>query len=187
MQINCPKTRTLISALPKVRLEEPVKHSARVWPLEPMDNIDLAPEFDCPAIRRCCQAWYSAFRAAQVANTNPVSVRMRANEAYRYAMPPLTSTENVRDFVACVVHGMMVGAIVDERGTRWLYAAQVAASAFRAMAAGSRAAARKPVKHSSTVKNRMDPLGAAVSLSDGRQVARLERLVREAHHAGGEA
>jgi hypothetical protein len=105
--------------------------NGKPWPLEPMDNIDISADFSCPAIDRCCQAWYKAFKNAQAKGTNPVSVRLRANEAYRYAMPPLTSDENVRDFVACVVHGMMVGAIIDELAARWLYAAQIARSMFK--------------------------------------------------------
>jgi hypothetical protein len=105
--------------------------NGKPWPLEPMDNIDISADFSCPAIDRCCQAWYKAFKNAQAKGTNPVSVRLRANEAYRYAMPPLTSTENIRDFVACVVHGMMVGAIIDELAARWLYAAQITTSMFK--------------------------------------------------------
>ena len=105
--------------------------NGKPWPLEPMDNIDISADFNSPAINRCCQAWYKAYKNAQARGTNPVSVRLCANEAYRYAMPPLTSAENARDFVACVVHGMMVGCIIDELGTRWLYAAQIAASMFK--------------------------------------------------------
>jgi len=103
-----------------------MRANGRPWPLEPMDNIDLAPDFDCPAIKRCCEAWYSAFKKAQADGINPVSVRLRANEAYRYAMPPLNTLENISDFIACVVHGMMVGCIIDELGTRWIHAARAA-------------------------------------------------------------
>ena len=124
------------------------QRNGRPWPLEPMDNIDLSPDFDCPAINRCCQAWYRGYKNAQAKGTNPVSVRLRANEAYRYAMPPLNSPENIRDFIACVVHGTMVGAVVDDLGTRWLYAAQVAASMFKQV---------KPSKPKKTKPPRRNP------------------------------
>ena len=91
-----------------------------------MDNIDLLPEYDCPAIQRCCQAWYRGFRKAEAADVNKVSTYLYANVAYRYAMPPLNSPENARDFLACVVHGMMVGCIIDELGAIWIRAARAA-------------------------------------------------------------
>lgn len=97
-----------------------------------MDNIDIPSEYDCPEVRRCCQAWYDAFQKAQASRVHPVSVRLRANEAFRYAMPPLNSRKNIPGFIACVVHGMKVGAIIDELGTRWLYAAQVASALYKA-------------------------------------------------------
>jgi len=111
-----------------------------------MDNIDLAPEYSCPAIDRCCKAWYAAFQKAQAAGTNPVSVRLRANEAYRFAMPPLNSVQNIKDFMACVVHGIMVGAIVDERGNRWIQAARVAAEMYRKAPQNRGSSPRKPRK-----------------------------------------
>jgi len=103
-----------------------MKIIARPGTRGPMDNIDLAPAYDCPAIQRCAEAWYRAYQNAETKGVNPISVRLRANEAYRYAMPPLNTPENVRDFLACVVHGMMVGAIIDELGSIWIRAARAA-------------------------------------------------------------
>ena len=103
-----------------------MKIIARPGTRVPIDNIDLAPAYDCPAIQRCAEAWYRAYQNAETKGVNPISVRLRANEAYRYAMPPLNTPENVRDFLACVVHGMMVGAIIDELGSIWIRAARAA-------------------------------------------------------------
>jgi hypothetical protein len=121
-----------------------------------MDNIDPPSEFDCPELKRCCQAWYQAYQKAEAAGAHPVSVRLRANEAYRYAMPPLNCPENIPGFVSCVVHGMMLGAIIDELGTRWLYAAQVASSLFKSPKA-SKSMNQKDSKPCSSRKTRTLP------------------------------
>jgi hypothetical protein len=41
-------------------------------------------------------------------------------------MPSLIGAQNIRDFVACVAHGMLLEAIEDRSGGKLLYAAQVA-------------------------------------------------------------
>jgi hypothetical protein len=51
---------------------------------------------------------------------------LMAMTAFREAMPPLTGRRNIRDFVACVGYGMLIGAIHLNEGTKLLYAAQVA-------------------------------------------------------------
>lgn len=40
--------------------------------------------------------------------------------------PPLSGADNIRDFIACVAHGMLIAAIEGPAGARLLYAAQVA-------------------------------------------------------------
>ncbi len=49
--------------------------------------------------------------------------------AYRKAMPPLTGAGNIRDFIACVAHGMLMDVFQPAESTKLLYAAQLAASA----------------------------------------------------------
>jgi len=136
----------------------------RTYRRDPMDNIDLATEYECPAIKRCSEAWYQAWKKHEATGINPVSVRLRANEAYRYAMPPLNSAENISDFVACVVHGMMVGSIIDELGTRWLYAAQVAAATFNAKQKALKSKKQKAAKLTSSRKNSNPPPSPTVKL-----------------------
>jgi hypothetical protein len=41
-------------------------------------------------------------------------------------MPPLSGDENIRDFIACTAHGMLIDAISGTDAARLLYAAQVA-------------------------------------------------------------
>jgi hypothetical protein len=54
-----------------------------------------------------------------------------AGQAYRKAMPTLTGQENIENFIACVAHGMLIGAIEGNDATKLLYAAQVALSTLQ--------------------------------------------------------
>jgi len=47
-----------------------------------------------------------------------------AHDAYRNALPPLSGVENIRDFIACVAHGMLIDSIRDCVAARLLYAAK---------------------------------------------------------------
>lgn len=108
------------------------------------EPIDLSLAFNCPAITRCCEAWYRAFQSADARNLGRVSVWLRANEAYRNAMPPLNTPENIRDFVACLTHGMIINAISHPYSAQLLKAATLAANIARDMSklAGARAPKR---------------------------------------------
>lgn len=50
--------------------------------------------------------------------------------AYGCYMPKLSGADNIRDFIACVAHGMLIRAIPASEGSRLLYAAQVANAAL---------------------------------------------------------
>jgi hypothetical protein len=92
-------------------------------------NLDLSinnPDIEHPAILQCCGAWNRKYKAERASGRGIASSGCRANEAYRTAMPPLTTPENIRDFVACVTYGTMIGSICLAAGAQLLYAAQVA-------------------------------------------------------------
>jgi len=82
------------------------------------------------AVGRCCQAYMQATEIACKAGEDRYDVRSSAREAYRYAMPPLSGSENIRDFIACIAHGILIDAIDGSDGARLLYAAQVAQAAL---------------------------------------------------------
>ena len=84
------------------------------------------PAFANPAIARCCKAWKKVYRAAIEETDYEAGAAKKAGEAYRAAMPPLTSRESCRDFIACVAQGILLGAIAEKNGGKLLYAAQVA-------------------------------------------------------------
>ena len=95
-----------------------------------LNPIALAPKFHNPAVARCCHAWNRVFKANSKAGTNPVLIYIRANEAYRFAMPPLSTPESLPDFVACVTHGIALNTIPMVHAAAMMNAAKVATRAF---------------------------------------------------------
>lgn len=94
------------------------------------DAVDKSnPSFANPAVAHCCKAWKKAFRARINADKSEVFAANEAAEAYRAAMPPLSTRDSCRDFIACVAQGMLLGAIPEKDGGKLLYAAQVALAA----------------------------------------------------------
>jgi len=83
-----------------------------------------------PAIALCCKAWKKAYRASIDDGDYEQWASGKAGEAYRAALPPLTTRENCRDFIACVAYGMSIGAIPERNAGKLLYAAQVVLSSF---------------------------------------------------------
>jgi len=97
-----------------------------------------------PAVARCWAAWQRAYKAEtarEPRKENQVWAACCGHRAYRNAMPPLCGSENIRDFIACIAHGMLIGAIQGADGARLLYAAQVAATADRSQPAQPKATA----------------------------------------------
>ncbi len=96
------------------------------------DAVDKSnPAFANPAVAHCCKAWKKVFRAAVDANQSELTAAFKAGEAYRVAMPPLSTRDSCRDFIACVAQGILLGAIPEKDGGKLLYAAQVALAAAK--------------------------------------------------------
>ena len=97
-------------------------------PLQVPDPSD--PASANPAVARCCQAYGQALKTARYQGKGEYASARDARQAYRSAMPSLSGPENIRDFIACVAHGMLIEAIEGSAGARLLYAAQVAHGAI---------------------------------------------------------
>jgi len=82
-----------------------------------------------PAIAYCLKAFTEAFQEFLLTDDNRYEAQRVARAAYRSAMPPLSGSRNIRDYVACVAHAMALNAIDGADGARLLYAAQVASAA----------------------------------------------------------
>jgi hypothetical protein len=92
-----------------------------------LNATDLStPALANPAVARCCQIWQSVFRAELDRGQHPVLAARSAGEAYCGAMPSLFGEQNIRDFIACVAHGILLQAIEEKDGGKLLCAAQVA-------------------------------------------------------------
>ena len=91
------------------------------------------------AVQRCCDAWSRALADKAIAAGNlsdPLDLswdlRRYAGQAYRNAMPFLSSPVQIDAFIACVAQGMVLNAIGPKDGAKLLYAAQVAIASRRA-------------------------------------------------------
>jgi hypothetical protein len=100
-----------------------VQRSAET-PAKPIDPA--SPASANPAVAHCCQAYTRALNAARSEGKGTFASSNEAERAYRGAMPPLMGSGNIRDFIACIAHGMLIDAITGPDGARLLYAAQVA-------------------------------------------------------------
>jgi len=84
-----------------------------------------------PAVTRCYEAWLASTTDSRDRELERYDIRLHATQAYFNAMPDLSGHENIRDFIACVAQGMLIGAIDPIEGPKLLYAAQVAIGALR--------------------------------------------------------
>ena len=101
-------------------------------------NFEIPTEFldptfqSCSAIARCRDAWDECLKKGDCQEHPFGRALENAQAAYRRAMPQLLGGNNIRDFVACVAHGLLLGAITESQSSRLLYAAQVAQGVLRA-------------------------------------------------------
>jgi len=114
------------------------------------DNLALDPAFQSPAVARCCEAWTTVYKAERAKGTPGVSCYLRANEAYRYAMPPLTTAKNIRDYIACCAHGMMARTIDMIVAPKLIAIARVASQAQRRQSVAKKRSSREADKITKT-------------------------------------
>ena len=84
-----------------------------------------------PAIARCMSAWTRAYKAEKAIKNDHFEAMRKGNHAYCNSMPRLSGYDNIRDFIACVAHAMLIRVIDRDDGSKILYAAQVALSTVR--------------------------------------------------------
>lgn len=84
------------------------------------------------AIAICRDAWKQGYNdsmeesARENGEANEYLAEREAGAAYRAAMPLLMGVDSIRDFIACVAYGVLIGAIPPNRSGQLLYAAQSA-------------------------------------------------------------
>jgi len=117
---------------------------------------DFQPALKNTSVALCAEVWEKIFRATLERNKNVYTAKRCADAAYRTAMPPLSGFQEIRDFIACVGYGMLLGAIKAENGTKLVYAAQVALAALPKHSRPSKPHKTKP-KTSTGVGKKLDP------------------------------
>ncbi len=95
---------------------------------------ESSPALENAAVAHCCEVWELTRRQARETGNSVVVARVAAHKAFQKSLPPLTGLDNIQNFIACVGHGMLIGAIPTQDGTRLLYAAQVAMAAAHRLA-----------------------------------------------------
>lgn len=84
------------------------------------------------AVALCCVAYERARKTALASRRTSSRAHELAEKAYKEAFPALYGRDRIRDFIACVTQGSLMGIFSDSECKRLLYAAQVAkASADR--------------------------------------------------------
>ena len=91
-----------------------------------------APAAANPAVARCTEAYTKALTEAHAQSKGWCDTNEDVHAAYREALPPLSGQKNIRAFIACIGHGILIRAIDRTDGVQLLYAAQVALSAHKA-------------------------------------------------------
>jgi hypothetical protein len=88
------------------------------------------------AVKRCCAAWQRAYDATMSGSTDTDSSEhydalRAAKKAYCDAMPFLLDYQGICAFMACLSHGIVIGAVPPEKSGRLTYNAQVALSTIQ--------------------------------------------------------
>ncbi|HWG19836.1 MAG TPA: hypothetical protein VG225_04835 [Terracidiphilus sp.] len=81
-------------------------------------------------VQNCCNAYNKALIAERSKGVKGHEAREKAVEKYRDQMPYLSSQANIRGYIACVAHAMLIDIIRKDDGTKLLYAAQIALAAL---------------------------------------------------------
>lgn len=117
-------------------------------------EADFYPSLKNPAVALCTEAWEKILRATAQTTGNLYTAERCAAKAYRLCLPPLSSSQEIRDFIACVGYGVLLGAIKAENGTKLIYAAQVALSAVPCDSKPSKPLKTKPKTQPKTAARR---------------------------------
>jgi hypothetical protein len=91
-------------------------------------SLQSGPAASNPSIAACCNAFLRNYRVVLAKGSGSDATRA-AVASYCATLPPLAGADNIRDFIACVAHGLLLEIIDEARAARLLYAAQVARAA----------------------------------------------------------
>jgi hypothetical protein len=113
---------------PAFKMDPPSREPASAPVADPVPDVPDAPRTANDAINECYEAYRLAWQAAKARGATSSAVKIEADHAFRTALPPLVGFYRICDFIACVAHGVLLGAISGADSSKLLYAAQVASS-----------------------------------------------------------
>ncbi len=117
---------TLIDTFETAGVEMPESPNKAVRRLAERIGIYPIPNM---AVETCVRTYTTLLQEKVEAKAPKDQLARIGRIAYCGALPHLTNADSIRDFIACVVHGMAIDVIPSAEGTRLLYGAQVAHSA----------------------------------------------------------
>ncbi len=104
---------------------------------EPLNHVyqrigRLAGVYPVPslAVEICTRNYFADTKKLLEEEVSQEKLAYMGKLSYCSVLPHLSDPESIREFIACVVYGMAIGAIPSTEGTRLLYGAQVAHSAL---------------------------------------------------------
>ncbi len=89
------------------------------------------------AIVACAAAYNEVYLEFVESDCGEPQARQKARAVWHAALPPLTTSDNIRDFVACVAYGLATEMVGEQKAARMLYAAQVAQSNLKIQSAAA--------------------------------------------------
>jgi hypothetical protein len=103
--------------------------------IEPETEEDLPPNPPLAAIICCRDAYNEAFddcckRDGGPGRASEYLCEKAGAKAYRDNLPPLSSRQQILNFIACVAEGVLMEVIPDNASGKLIYAAQVALGAL---------------------------------------------------------
>jgi hypothetical protein len=119
--------RASLEAAERLGIREPEPLNQLVQKMGRITGMYPVPHL---AVEVCCGSYLSTIQDLRDKKCNEDAISRGGQMAYCAVLPRLSDSESIREFIACVVHGMAVGAIPSTEGTRLLYGAQVAHAAL---------------------------------------------------------
>ncbi len=84
------------------------------------------------AVQFCLEIWRDEYNQQRAAGNTEYTAGQQAHKAFREAMPDLIADSDIRDFIACVSRGILIGAIDAPNAAKLLAAARIASQAILA-------------------------------------------------------
>jgi hypothetical protein len=91
----------------------------------------IHPETRNPSVHRCCQARNRALADCKGLNLADYKAAELGAEAYLAALPDLTSIQQIKDYAACINHGIAISVIQPFEGNAMLGTARLVLDSIR--------------------------------------------------------